>query len=339
MTNKEMSSRLNEFFHNEQQPDVVENLHADLLTHANDADWNDAMGELWQSTTAATLPDDVVDDAYARVRERIARLGNVVPMRPRSRFRQMARWAAMWILPIVTVALLAVLAVDDFNLRSKLDRPITYSNYYAPLGTNRQFVLPDQTHVWLHGGSTLVIASNFNDNERRVYLSGEGFFKVAHNKDKQFVVSSANLEMKVLGTEFNVSAYPEDENIITTLEKGSLQVLNKLNNTSVILKPGDMVAYSNVNGKFKCNRVQTSDYSSWRYGYIFFNNIKVSDLLVKLERSHGVQFVGQMDAEYLNQRIRARFNKDESLTNILNIVHMLVPQFQYKMKGDVVYVN
>lgn len=334
-----MSSRLNEFFHNEQQPDVVESMHADMLKHANDADWDEDYEAAWQSTSEAALPQGEVDEAYARVHERISRLGNVAPLQPRRRLRQVARWAAMWIVPIAMVALLALLAVDNFNLRDKLSQPITYSNYYAPMGTNKQFVLPDQTQVWLHGGSTLVIASNFNQSERRVYLSGEGFFKVAHNRDKQFVVTSSHLEMKVLGTEFNISAYPEDENIITTLEKGSLQVLNTLNNTSVILKPGDMVAYSNVNGKFSRNRVRTSDYSSWRYGYIFFDNIKVSDLLIKLERSHGVQFVGAMDAPFLSQRIRARFNQDESLDNILNIVQMLVPQFRYKMKGDIVYVN
>ena len=339
MTKQDTNSRLNAFFHNEQTPDVVDQMHADLLNHAHDADWQNAMDNLWQGTAEATMPDHELDAAFARVHERIMGRGNVMPLDTASRWKRVLRVVAMWVLPIAMLALLAVLAVDNLSLRNTLESPITYANYYAPMGTNRQFVLPDQTHVWLHGGSTLVVASNYNKNERRVYLSGEGFFKVAPDKQRRFVVSTNHLEMKVLGTEFNVSAYPEDEHIVTTLEKGSLQVFNTLNQKSVTLKPGDLVAYSNRSGKFRHEVVQAADYSSWRYGYIFFNNIKVSDLLVKLERVYGVQFVMPDDSPYLNQRIRARFNKDESLDNILNIVHMLVPQFCYKVKGDTIYLN
>ena len=339
MTKQPTSSSLSAFFRNEQTPDVVNDMHSHLLEHASDADWQNAMEQLWHDTAEASMPAAELDAAYAQVHSRIAEQENVVPLSTASRWKRMLRVAAMWVVPIALMALLALLAIDNLSLRNKLQAPITYANYYAPMGSNRQFVLPDQTHVWLHGGSTLVVASNYNKNERRVYLSGEGFFKVAHDKKKQFVVSTNHLEMKVLGTEFNVSAYPEDEHIITTLEQGSLQVFNTLNRKSITLKPGDLVAYSTRNGKFRHEVVKTADYSSWRYGYTFFNNIKVSDLLVKLERAYGVRFVVQDDSPYLNQRIRARFNRDESLDNILGIVHMLVPQFSFKMKGDIVYIN
>lgn len=339
MTNEQTSSRINAFLHSEPSPDVVNDMHSHLLEHATDADWQNAMEQLWQDSAEATMPAVELDAAYARVHQRISGKPNVVPLDTASRWKRMLRMVAMWVVPIALMALLALMAIDNISLRDKLHSPITYANYYAPMGSNRQFMLPDQTHVWLHGGSTLVVASNYNKNERRVYLSGEGFFKVAPDKEKQFVVSTNNLEMKVLGTEFNVSAYPEDEHIVTTLEQGSLQVLNTLNQNSITLKPGDLVAYSTRSGRFRHEVVKTADYSSWRYGYIFFNNIKVSDLLVKLEREYGVRFVMQNNSPYLSQRIRARFNKNESLDNILGIVHMLVPQFRYKMKGDTVYIN
>lgn len=339
MTNKTTSSKLRDFFHDDStNADTTKSMHDSLLKNIDDADVQQAISDLWQSCSNAEPDCEATDLAFQRVQQRISKR-KFNALRLPATWRKTLRIAASWLIPLLAASAIALLAIDNTNLRQQLDEPITYADYYAPMGTTKLFTLPDSSKVWLHGGSTLVVASNFNKSERRVHLTGEGFFKVTHNEDKRFIVSTDHLEMHVLGTEFNISSYPEEESIVTTLEKGRLKVLNTLNNKSLILKPGDQVAFNSTNGQFELAHVDASEFSSWRYGYIFFNDIKMNELLQRLERHYNVRFVGPQNAGFLNQRVRARFNQDEKLGNILSILNMIVPEFHYTMKSDTIYYN
>lgn len=359
MSRKVKENMIKEFFRKEQLSLHAEKFfHECLLENEEDSEVQNALDDIWQSTEDAVMPQDELDKAFANTKRRIENIVGSDEMLPVNAdikivtnqceevekavistpwWKRTLRLAAMWMIPLLMLTAVALLANDNLNLRREMAQPITYTNYYAPEGEIRQITLPDSSKVWLHGGSTMVIASNFNTTERRVYLTGEGFFKVTHDAERKFVVSTDKLEMRVLGTEFNISSYPEESNIVTTLEKGSLQVLNTLNQQSLILRPGDQVAFNSVNGQFELRHVDAPEYSSWRYGYLLFNDIKVSSLLRRLEWQYDVRFIGPRHAAYLDQRVRARFNQDEKLNKILNIVQMLVPEFTYTMKGDTIY--
>ena len=339
MTNHTTSSKLRDFLHDDNFDSAdVKSMQKSLLKNIDDADVQQAISDLWLSCSDAEPDCEATDLAYLRVHHRIEKNSHHTLRLPAS-WRKGLRIAAAWLTPLLAASAIALLAIDNANLKQELNEPITYADYYAPMGTTKQITLPDSSRVWLHGGSTLVVASNFNKAERRVHLTGEGFFQVKHNEEKRFIVSTDQLEMHVLGTEFNITSYPEEKRIITTLEKGKLKVLNTHNNSSLILKPGDQVAFNSTSGKFELAHVNAPEFSSWRYGYMLFNDISVDDLLSRLELHYNVRFVGPQNAAFLNQRVRARFNQEEKLEKILSIVHMLVPEFNYAIKSDTIYHN
>lgn len=117
----------------------------------------------------------------------------------------------------------------------------------TPLGAKSQVTLPDGTIVWLNAGSRLSYKKSFNTKDRIVSLQGEAFFHVKSNKQKPFIVKTNRMNVKALGTIFNVKAYPEDKIVMATLVEGSIQVDGKVTNSKpflVTLKPKETITLS-----------------------------------------------------------------------------------------------
>ncbi len=116
----------------------------------------------------------------------------------------------------------------------------------SPFGAKCKVVLPDSTEVWLNAGSKISYAKNFNDSERRLNLIGEAYFDVTANKEKPFLVQTSDILVRALGTKFNVKAYPEENEITTTLEEGivDIRLINgKKTSEDIVLKPNEKVVY------------------------------------------------------------------------------------------------
>src|SRR5690606_8013666 len=116
----------------------------------------------------------------------------------------------------------------------------------------------------------------FNGNERRIKLEGEAYFEVAHRKDQPFYIEANGTETKVLGTHFNISAYPEDHLVKTTLVEGSVQFANSY--SSVNLTPGEQGLSSN-NQTIKVSKVKPNNEISWKNGYFTFDNTNIKDVM------------------------------------------------------------
>ena len=145
--------------------------------------------------------------------------------------------------------------------------------------------------------------------------------------------------MRVLGTTFNVSAYPDDKQVKTTLETGALKV-SLLNDTTIsyYLKPDDQLVYIPSTNKVECVKVKASDYSDWRMGGLFFGNVPFNDVLHTLERVYGVKFHVRTSI-YQNQSLRVHFNRNESLEQVLQIIKILVPGIEYEIVGKNIYLR
>ncbi|UCH14182.1 MAG: FecR domain-containing protein, partial [Bacteroidales bacterium] len=135
-------------------------------------------------------------------------------------------------------------------LKSKITGSVISDNLihvYAPKGSRAVTILPDGTKVWLNAGTDIMYDNKqYGRDQRQVTIIGEGFFKVAKNPDKPFIVNAKNLKIEALGTEFNVKAYPEEDNIETTLVKGIVKVDGKDQNSrsfSITLKPNQQVKF------------------------------------------------------------------------------------------------
>ena len=166
------------------------------------------------------------------------------------------------------------------------------SQLVIPHGSSSRIVLNDSTVVWLNAGSSLIYPSKFGSKNREVVLFGEAFFDVAKNKDKPFIVQTTALEITVLGTRFNISAYPEDKTIQTVLETGSVAI-RKINRTNrdkeIILKPNQLVSYDKLTKLSEVKDVNTEFYISWTYGLLTFENRDLNRVVKTIERYYDIR--------------------------------------------------
>lgn len=178
---------------------------------------------------------------------------------------------------------------DETERASK--QPV-YRTLVVPYGKRTVFFLPDSSRVWLNAGSALVYPEMFAGSERQVYLEGEAYFDVQHKAGKPFLVQTRDMEIKVLGTEFNVSAYPDDQHSDVVLVSGSIELsangdeLMKKMRTRLV--PHEIAVYRPSEKHLEVSDTQVDEYVSWRTGSITFKAAPLSEILKKLERYYRV---------------------------------------------------
>lgn len=159
----------------------------------------------------------------------------------------------------------------------------------VPAGQRVELTLADGTHIWLNARSEFSYPVSFNADRREVHLKGEAFFDVAKDKNKKFIVNAGRCEVEVLGTQFNVEAYSDDE-FSTSLIRGSVKVTDKSQaNESVVLEPNSSVSFSN--GRLTVTPITDFNPYSWKEGLITFKDIHFKELMKKLEKNYGIRIV------------------------------------------------
>ncbi len=176
-----------------------------------------------------------------------------------------------------------------------------------PYGKQTSLQLPDGTTVFINAGSRFSFPSGFSKNRREVYLVGEAFFEVESNKQKPFIVHTPEIDITVTGTRFNVSAYSDDNFSQTVLVSGAVSVSkNKWLGRKLEITPGESALLDKESGVVTTSTVETSQYTSWIYGYIVCENNPVNEVMKKIERYYnckiiidtsitGISFSGKLD--------------------------------------------
>lgn len=196
------------------------------------------------------------------------------------------KWAGSVAAAIIALFLLYNVPV---LLEKNTRQEIALNTIKVPAGQRVELTLADGTHIWLNARSELSYPASFNGDRREVHLKGEGFFEVAKNKNKKFVVNTGRCEVEVLGTQFNVEAYSENE-FTTSLIRGSVKVTDKSQpNESVVLEPNNTVRLNN--GKLTVTPITDFNPYTWKEGLITFKDIKFKDLMKKLEKNYGIRII------------------------------------------------
>ena len=171
------------------------------------------------------------------------------------------------------------------------DEPNVMNQLIIPYGNQSRLVLSDNTVVWLNAGSRLVYPSRFEDKTREVLLFGEAFFEVSKDAEKPFIVKTSDLQIKVLGTQFNISAYSEDKIIQTVVKEGSVSIMQNnsgLFERDLLLKPNQMASFNRVSKDTKVYEVDASYYSLWTRGLLSFDEIDFNRIVKKVERFYNI---------------------------------------------------
>ena len=191
-----------------------------------------------------------------------------------------------------------------------------------PRGGEYQLVLPDGTKVCLNSDSELKYTVPFSGNERRVQLKGEAYFEVARNKAKPFIVETNHQSVEVLGTKFNVSAYAEDVNVVTTLVEGKVKVKHAIDENSIaeeFLLPDEQLIFNKETSGTSKETVETYPYTSWKDGRFAFESETLESFFTKIARWYNVE-VFITDESIKAIRFTGDLPRYKNMTDILKIV-------------------
>lgn len=211
-----------------------------------------------------------------------------------------------------------------------------------PYGKKSELLLADGTQVWLNAGSRMAFPSKFTGKNREVFLEGEAYFEVAESKEQPFIVKAGNLDVKVLGTHFNVSAYPTDATIETVLLEGSVALEKPktfgLGKTEVVLKPSQKARFKKEENEFTVTDETDVDiYIAWTYGWLKYERESLRSVLRKVERYYNVEI--QLPDNYPgDDQISGKLDLKESLDELM-VVLADASRFEYRINGNKVFIE
>ncbi len=188
------------------------------------------------------------------------------------------------------------LVLNNDTLSEDQSKPINKSalnQLIIPYGKTSEIQLSDGTKVFLNAGSRLAYPEKFTGKSREVYLLGEAFFDVKHDQSHPFIVQVSDLRIKVLGTRFNISAYPTDNVIETVLAEGKVRM--EQNNAGLFerateMLPNQLASFDRITKKIKIKIVDTDNYTSWTAGILKFESTDLSRILKQVERFYNIRF-------------------------------------------------
>ncbi len=271
------------------------------------------MKEYIKNIIAESLKDEVdVDREWERLFSSIEKK-TISKMKTRRLFLQYMKYAAAVVLGI-GVSLSTLYLTNQENLSTAGNYKLVTSK-----GEKSYLQLPDGTRVWLNSCTTLEYAENYGHSNRSIYLDGEAYFEVAKNKDLPFVVKANGIDVKAIGTAFNVSAYMEDSQLTTTLFNGKVAVQPTLTKQEVLLEPNQVAVYDKSRNKIEVVPYDKKLFAQWRGGFLSFKMMYLQDITKLLERNYNVVF------RYENQGIKklrfsGSFRNNEDLSEILNVI-------------------
>ncbi len=318
------------------------------------------VSDIWLASVSQAENNFDSSEALRKVKMRLEK-GNVV-VEPKKKLLHPG-----FFLKAAAIALLLI-SVSLFSYYTGISKNKPTEDYTlieAPLGSRTKVNLPDGTKVWLNGGSNLRFCNTFNKSERAVTITGEGYFDVAHNKDLPFFVNTREIRIKVLGTAFNIKAYPDEGLVETTLERGSLAIEKLTSDGPVqqtVLAPNQRATFIKTEGKVHLSdidkkatgekpeeyrppvkeqlliskKIDTHVFTSWKDDKLVFRNEPFESLTIKLERWYGMKIVIE-DEEIKNYHFNGTFEK-ETIHDVLNIIHFTLP-INYTVNHDQVFIK
>lgn len=210
-----------------------------------------------------------------------------------------------------------------------------YIVFEAPYGEKSKMTFPDGTVVWLNAGSSLKYSNKYNTDDRVVELEGEGYFEVAKKKKISFVVHTRGYDVVVKGTKFNVTAYPEDSNITTTLMEGAVELLKEKQH--IAMKPGESVTLNVVSGKFTLTKVNPDVSKAWSENRIEYDNISLRELAAKLSRQYDVK-IHLLTEEVGDKRFSISLRNQETIGEVMSALKEIIP-IQVERKNMDIYIK
>ena len=244
--------------------------------------------------------------------------------------------AAVLIIPVLAFSLWFYLSSRS-SQSSGTAQSITQSwiEINAPEGSRIKFFLPDSSIGWLNSGGMLRYPAIFNEN-RKVELIGEAYFEIKHRDHSDFIVSVADLDVKVLGTKFNISSYPNDSFTDVVLKEGKVEISGKTGKFNHTISANEKITFNRDEKTLNVTKVDANRYTAWKDGYLIIEDEPLGKVVGRIERWYNTEIFIQ-DEVLKTYRFKATF-KDEPLEEVIRLIALTTP-IQYKIDKRVVDSN
>ena len=276
-----------------------------------------------------------------RISEDLAQVGAITTEEKANSWEKIEKgikiYRLKWIrtaLKYAAIIIVTFLAGNHIRTNPPLEESLKYSEIHVPYGQMSQLTLSDGTEIWLNSGTTIRYPERFGEKSRSVEVKGEAFFKVAKMPDKPFTVNSTDLKIEVLGTSFNFSAYQEDSYTSVTLVEGKVAIEDNLGKTIAQLTPGQMATKTKSSNLSNIKEVKTASYSAWTDGKIFFDDERLDQIALKLERWFNVE-ISFDDPNLKSRRFTGTILKNKPVDQIMQALELLAPiQFHHQINTN-----
>lgn len=309
---------------------------ATLIANATDEEQiRSSLEEIWNEYQPAdALPAQDSEAYYNRILQQIKHQ----PAAPVHRVHFLRR---SWVR--IAAAAVVIIAVGVISYRLLPTKPAGQQQAKANTpavekNINQYLTLADGSKVLLHAGSKLLYPPAFNGSSREVTLTGEAFFDVAHNDAKPFVIHSGNIKTTVLGTAFNIKAWPAEPEVTVTVTRGKVKVENE-SGVLGIITPDQQLSVNTQNNQLKQAAVNAESELSWKNREYTMDNVTLDEAITELEFRYDIIIETGANEKPGNCRFTASFKQDESLDYVLNVVCRFYQASWKKVDDRIVITN
>jgi ferric-dicitrate binding protein FerR (iron transport regulator) len=238
----------------------------------------------------------------------------------------------------IAAAIIFIISIAGASIYFTSETDLFYQNNWVEISTEAsqqsKVSLPDGSLVWLNAGT--VVKYHSNKKERQVRLNGEAYFEVNHSPDYPFVVEVGDAKIKVLGTKFNVSHYPDSKVTEASLLSGKIAMSLEKSGKVVNIVPGEKVTYDEETQVLSKTVAKVQNDIVWRQGILVFENESFYELTLKLTRYYGVNFVYNRDA-FENIHYTGTID-NLSISNVLEFINLTIP-INYKIENKTIRLS
>ena len=325
--------------------------------------------EIWNAKPVYSIQNSRAEDAYllhiSRLKDKVPSLQSefqipdTIATSPEKgsnpRLRTVLSYSA--IAMFIIAAILLYLPAKDLTKAGKAQK--TQNEISISPGSRSSIQLPDGSHVWINSGSKLIYGNDFSGQTREVTLEGEAYFDVKKDPAHPFIVHTSGIDIKVLGTAFNVKAYTEDPTIEATLIHGSIEVINssKPDGPRVMMKPHEKMVFRKTGAGLASEGADLRKYevpgilirplahvtqdsaileTAWIYNKLSFEDERFEDLAIRMERWYNLKIVFQ-DEQVKNSKVSGSFVNETPVEALKELQYLVA--FEFSVKNNEVIIT
>ncbi|GHT59772.1 anti-sigma factor [Bacteroidia bacterium] len=288
----------------------------------------------WMETRDSQIPADISERMFRQIKRLIAESERKKAKKPVF-IRPWLKYAAS-VAILIAIGLSVYLYRNGHSSGETLQAVVREYVVSANKGQKSSMILPDGTKIWLNSYTKITYFSDYGVKDRTLSLTGEAYFEVAKDAEKRFVVKAGEMEVEALGTAFNIQAYNEDSQIVTTLLSGSVQTI--VAGKTARLAPDQSASFNRGNKQLSINDLDdAANVLMWRNDELVLKNQTLEEIAVILNRLYNVEIVFESDAT--KKHSFSGIVKNNSLRNVIETISLTAPVSYEIKEGDIIILR